>query len=137
YIVLEVDQARKEAVLEQLEGDRQAAKEERQVEAESGIERIKDQLGTDLAAIKEQVKDEETRELKKQAAELKAKQAVAQIKDALQTDMGNTDEVYDAVRELVKKVQTNSILFEDEYLKLVEYDAADHLTISMGAEALI
>lgn len=137
YIVLEVDQERKEAVLEQLEGDRQAAKEDRQAEAESAIERIKDQLGTDLAAIKEQVKDEETRDLKKQAAELKAKQAVAQIKDSLQTDMGNTDEVYDAVRELVKKVQTNSILFEDEYLKLVEYDAADHLTISMGAEALI
>jgi DNA-directed RNA polymerase subunit beta' len=137
YIVLEVDQAAKEATLEQLEGDRQAAKDDLKIDAEASIERIKDQLATDLASVKEQIKDAETRELKKQAVELKAKQQVSIIKDQLQTDSSNTDEIYDAVRELVKKVQTNSILFEDEYLKMVEYDAAGHLRIGMGAEALI
>ncbi len=137
YVVLEVDQTEKEATLEQLEGDREAAKEDLKVDAEAAVERIKDQLSTDLAAINEQIKDAETRDLKKQAAELKAKQQVALVKDQLQTDSANTDEIYDAVRELVKKVQTNSILFEDEYLKMVEYDAANHLRIGMGAEALI
>lgn len=137
YIVLEVDTDQKEEVLARLEEDRENAKGVLKEDAQHEIDDLRDQLAGDLKAIKEQFAEEETRTLKQQAMELKAKQKIASLKDQLAHDLDNADEIYNTVRDLVKKIELHSILFEDEYIKLVEYDAADHLRIGMGAEALL
>ena len=38
---------------------------------------------------------------------------------------------------MVKKIGRGTILTEDEYLKLDEYDAIDHIRVGMGAEAIL
>ena len=137
YVVLEVDQEEKEAVLARLEEDKTQAQDQLKSDAESGIEGIREQLRADLESIKQQIADEESRALKQEALELKAKQQMASIKDQLASDMENTAEIYGTVQDMVKKIKKNSILFEDEYIKLAEYDAVDHLRTGMGAEALL
>ncbi len=137
YVVLEVDAEEKEAVLARLEEDKARAKELLEEEATSSLESLRDQLKVDLEAIKQQMADEESRAMKRDALELKAKQQMASLKDQLQSDLENTDEVYTTVQDMVKKIKQNSILFEDEYIKLAEYDAVDHLRTGMGAEALL
>ncbi len=137
YVVLAVDAEAREQVLERLEVDKHQAKEQLEEDAQEQIEAVKQQLHIDLEAIKQQIADEENRSLKHEAVELKAKQQIATIKDQLVSDLENTNEVYGTVQEMVKKIKQHSILFEDEYLKLAEYDAVDHLQTSMGAEALL
>ncbi len=137
YIVLDIDNDEKEQVLARLEQDKLSAREQLEDEAREAVEVIKQQLRLDSESIKQQIADEENRALKQEAVELKAKQQMASIKDQLASDLENTTEVYGTVQEMVKKLKKYSILFEDEYLKLAEYDAVDHLRTGMGAEALL
>ena len=59
------------------------------------------------------------------------------IKDRLGSEMENAETVYKTVKDMVKKLKVKSILTEDEYLKLWEYQASDHIEVGMGAEALV
>ena len=38
---------------------------------------------------------------------------------------------------MVKKIKKGTILSEDEYLKLDEYNAVDHIRVGMGAESVM
>lgn len=137
YVVLEADTQARDEVIERLELDKGTAREQLEDEAKKQVEAIKQQLQIDLESIKQQIADEESRSLKQQAVELKAKQQMAGVKDQLASDLENAEEVYGTVQDMVKKIKKHSILFEDEYIKLAEYDAVDHLRIGMGAEALL
>jgi DNA-directed RNA polymerase subunit beta' len=48
-----------------------------------------------------------------------------------------TQEIYQTVKEMVKRIKKHAILSEDEYLKLSEYNATEHLRVGMGAEAVL
>jgi len=137
YIVLGVDDDEKQVILEQLESDRDAAKEQLEEEAKNTIEEVRDQLLSDLEVAKTQIKDKESLALKTEELKLKAKQRMASLKDQLDQDKENSDEIYETIMEMVKKIRKHSILFEDEYIKLAEYNAVDHLRLGMGAEALL
>lgn len=137
YIVLAVDDDAKQQVLEQLEADREAAKEQLDEEAKQLIEEVRAKLASDLDVAKTQIKDKENRDIKSEELKLRAKQRIASIKDQLDSDKENSDEIYDTITEMVRKIRKYSILYEDEYLKLAEYNAVDHLRLGMGAEALL
>ncbi len=137
YIVLGVDSSAKQVILEQLESDREAAKEQLEEEAKNTVEEVREKLLSDLEVAKQQIKDKENLALKTDEIKLKTKQRMASIKDQLEQDKENSDEIYDTIMEMVKKISKHSILFEDEYLKLAEYNAVDHLRLGMGAEALL
>lgn len=137
FLVLEVDEEAKQEVLDQLAVDRETAKEQLDEEATRTIEEVREQLISDIEVAKNQINDSERRELKVEEIKLKAKQQIASVKDQLAQDKDNSDEIYDTITDMVKKTNQKDILFEDEYLKLMEYGAADHLKMGMGAEALL
>lgn len=137
YVVLEVDDEARAGVMEQLDVNLVAAQDELKETAKAEVEKRTQQLDTDLAALKEKVKNKETRDLRSEELKLKTKQALAQIKDNLETHLSQMAEVYQAIKSMVKKIRKGTILNEDEYLKLEEYDAADHLRVGMGAEAVL
>jgi DNA-directed RNA polymerase subunit beta' len=137
YIVLEVEEEEKARIMEQLEVDRETAKQQLVENTENMIAEVKEKLASDLDLAKGQLKDKEALSLKQEAVTLKAKQQMAALKEQLNQDIENNDEIYNTIVEMVKRIKTNSILFEDEYLKLAEYNATDHLRLGMGAEALL
>ena len=137
YLVLDVDKDERAAILERLETDCVAAIEVLKLDATEKLEAVKTKLTEDLSALKEKVKGKESQEIKKEAMTLKSKQQVASIKDELEVTTAQTTEVYKTVKEMVKRLKTRSIITEDEYLKLDEYNAATHLKVGMGAEALL
>ncbi len=137
YIVLEVDEDERTKILEQLDVDCEAALERLKEETARKMEEVKTRLSEDKAALKEKVKGKEAQELKREALELKAKQQVASLKDELDVATEQTQEVYKTIKEMVKRFRPRTILTEDEYLKLDEYNAASHLRVGMGAEALL
>ncbi len=137
YIVLEVDSQEKAQVLENLDLDLSESQEELKENIKQEIQKVKDQLDKDLKALDEKVKNKETRELKKEELKLKAKQKIASLKEQLDTQLGQLEEVFSTIKGMVKKIRKGTILSEDEYLKLEEYSAVDHIRVGMGAESIL
>jgi len=136
YIVLSVDEDEKKNILEKLEVDLVAAQDELRSTAEEDIKKLQTQLEKDVTTIKEKVKSKETLQLKLDELKLKAKQNMAAVKQQLETQTEQTTEIFKAIKTMVKKIKRKSVLSEDEYLKLDEYDAAAHLRVGMGAESI-
>ncbi|HCR81520.1 MAG TPA: DNA-directed RNA polymerase subunit beta', partial [Candidatus Pacebacteria bacterium] len=136
YIVLGVDEDQKKEVLEKLEVSLTAALDELKSTAETDVKKLQAQLKTDIATLKEKVKNKETLQLKLEELELKAKQNISAVKQQLDTQLEQTTEIFKTVKTMVKKIKRKSVLSEDEYLKLDEYDAAEHLRVGMGAESI-
>jgi DNA-directed RNA polymerase subunit beta' len=137
YVVLSVDKDQKAEVLEQLIRDEEAAKQALKDETKSQIEEIKKQLAEDKQKLQEKVSNKETLELKLNEVELKAKQDITTLKETLTLETDKTTEIYNTIRGMVKKIKKGTILTEDEYLKLDEYDAVRHIRVGMGAESVM
>ncbi len=137
YIVLGVDEEERARILEQLDVDCEDAIEKLKNDISVKMEDVKEMLAKSVAELKEKVKGKESQELKKEALTLKAKQTVANLKEELETTTAQTQEVYKTIKEMVKRLKIRTILSEDEYLKLDEYNAAGHLRVGMGAESLL
>jgi len=135
YVVLEVNNEEKATVLDQLEQSSVIAQDELKAESKTAIEELKKQLVIDQKSLKEKVKSKETLELKLAELELKAKQQITTTKETLLESLEQTAEIYKTIKTMVKKIKKGSILSEDEYLKLDEYSAVDHVRVGMGAES--
>lgn len=137
YVVLEVQGEEKVAVMERMDTSLVAAQDELRSTAEADVQKIKDTLDADVAKLKEKVTNKETLELKLNELELKAKQHMATVKEQLTTQLEQTEEIFKTVKAMLKRIRMGTILSEDEYLKLDEYDAVSHLRVGMGAEAVL
>ena len=137
HIVLEVDKEKRVVVLERLETAQATAIEELRTRTKERIETAKEELIQQLKDIDSRFKDKETIALKKEAVELKVKQLIANLQDELEIEIGKTTELYQTLRDMVKKIHYSSIISEDEYLKLLEYNAIDHIRVGMGAESIL
>jgi DNA-directed RNA polymerase subunit beta' len=137
YVVLQVDQDAKNEIIERLDSDSVAAQDVLRETAKEDTEKIKTALEESKANLKAKIKSKETLELRVEEATLKAKQALTTLKEQLETQVAQTDEVYKMLKAMLKKIRKGSILSEDEYLKLDEYDVVEHLRVGMGAESIM
>ncbi|MBP7768283.1 DNA-directed RNA polymerase subunit beta' [Candidatus Woesebacteria bacterium] len=137
YLVLAVDHDEKLQNIEKLDINLVAARDELKASIQSQMEGVKEQLDKDKVALKEKVSNKETLQLKLTELELKAKNKLISLKKQLETQLEQTEEIFKALKMLLKKVGKRTILTEDEYLKLDEYDVASHLKVGMGAESLL
>ena len=137
YIVLEVDKDEQVAILERLDQAALQASEALKVKVAQQMEDEKEHLKDSLKKLKEEGKGKETQEIRKEETSLKSKQAVARLKEELEAEIQNTTEIYKTVKEMVKRLRQYTLLTEDEYLKLAEYDAVSHIRVGMGAESVL
>lgn len=137
YVVLSVDNDKRDEILAQLDQDLETKKNELRAAAKQGIEAETAALETNVANIKEHTKNKEQQDLKINEATLKSKQKLQQLKANLDNELVNAENVYKAVKDIVKRLEPKAILTEDEYLKLLDYNAADHVRVGMGAEAVL
>ncbi|MDA1079349.1 MAG: DNA-directed RNA polymerase subunit beta' [bacterium] len=137
YIVLEVDADEKAKNLEKMDIDLVAAVDELKDVAKTEMEKVAQTLKENLASLKEKVSNKETLQLKVTELELKAKNKIVSLKKQLDSQSVQTEEIYKALKAMVKKINLGVILSEDEYLKIEEYDVASHLRVGMGAESLL
>ena len=69
--------------------------------------------------------------------ENRAKAKMVAIKQDLENTTLQKQEIYKAIKGSVRRLQKGSTVSEEEYLKLDEYDAANFITVGMGAESLL
>jgi DNA-directed RNA polymerase subunit beta' len=137
YVVLSVDPDERVRVGEAVDKNLEAKKVELEENARLAIEHEKEDLKDRLAKIKKDVQSKEQQELKITEITLKSKQRLQHIKKNLDNEIQNAEHVFKTVKDMVKKIEVKSIISEDEFLKLSEYDATSHLRVGMGAEAVL
>jgi len=137
YIVLAVDDERKAENLSSLSESLAVAIDQLKDETKDKMQSVKDSLLADKTSLKEKVKSKETLQLKIQELEVKAKNKIIALKKQLDTELEQTEEIYKTLKSMIKRIVKGTILTEDEYLKLDEYDVASHLRVGMGAESVL
>lgn len=137
YVVLATDEDEKNEVMERLDVDLVAAQDQLKSVSKTEMEKIKDAMTFEKDKLKDKVQNKETLQLKLAETELKAKNKLISLKQQLEVQLDQTEEIYKAVKLMVKRIEKGSILNEDEYLKMDEYDAVSQLRVGMGAEAIL
>ncbi len=136
YLVVNIDPAGKTAALERLEKNLAEKIEQSKQNLEKNIKGLEDLLKKDITDLKKRMEKEKF-ELERQEHELKNRHEIQKLRDNLVVEIGQLENIYKAVADLVKSVNTLKLLSEEEYSKLSEYGVSDFVTVGMGAESLL
>ncbi len=136
YVILSVDKDKKDQVFKHLDESLATKIEELKQQAKQDIETAKDEGKTAIKDTKKKLKNKDQQLLAVEEQKVKTKQTILTIKDNLASETENAEAVYKTVADMVKRLKKKSLLTEDEYLKLAEYDAIDFLRVGMGAESV-
>ena len=137
YLVLSTNEdKRKEALsnLKKMLGETLSELEEKN---RKEIQQTKQEGKKEIIQLKKKIKTVERRDLTIQEINLKIKQEIMTLKDNLFAEKERAEQIFKTISEMVKKIKQRSVLSEDEYLKLMDYDAIDFLEVGMGAESLL
>ncbi len=137
YLVLEVDEDKRKDVLNKLKKKLETTLEELEIKAKKEKTELKEEEAKAIKELKEKIKLVERRELTIQEINLRTKQQIAAVNDNLFAEKERAHQLFKALFEMVKKIKIKSILTEDEYLKLLDYQATGFLKVGMGAESLL
>jgi len=137
YLVIEVDNSAKKTIFKDL--DKQLDVKIKELEAKNKEDiKAAEQEGTKaLQGIKKKIKSKEQADLAVNEAKLKTKRDITSLKESLLAEKETTKEIFAAVKDLVEKAKPLTVLSEEEYLKLIDYNAESFIKIGMGAEAIL
>ncbi len=136
YLVTELDDEKKKQALTDLEKtiEQRKVAQKKEIEVEEKV--IEKEMADKLKeAAKTKVKGEQ-KELMNQEFDLQKRQRVARLEERAAAENKKLDEIKDALSKLIKSLKVGSVLSEDEYFKLLEYEIPVFFTIKTGAEGL-
>ena len=137
YLVTDLDEEKKKNSLETLAKTIEKRKEELKKESDTQQKEIdKEIAGKAKSQNKAKIKGEQ-KELITQEFELQKRQKVAKLEERQNQENKKLDEIQDALTRLIKSLKVGSVLSEDEYFKILEYDIPVFFTIKTGAEGLM
>ena len=136
YLVLEVDEKERKTALKRLED----AKNEREKEIKDIYRERKNQLVKSSESSKEKIKDKiknkEQQALALSEVDLDLRKKEAALKSEENDSLEKTVELFTNLISLIKNIKNLSILSEEEYDELANYQATDFIEARMGAEAV-
>jgi len=134
YLVTDVDDEKKKEALETLTKNIESRKE---ILASDRIkEEAKINNDADSKLQESSVKDEQ-KKLISQEMNLAKRQKLARLNERFEAESKKVDEISAALESLLKSLKASSVLSEDEYFKLLEYDIPVFYTIKTGAQAIL
>jgi len=136
YLVTKVDEAKKKAVLENLA----EAGKARIAEVDARLKEEKSHKHEGFVKEKEGIKDRvggtEAKDMAVSELTLKERQEVTAAEEHAEKEKEKIKEIIDSLISIVKAIKPLQTLTEDEYLRLLEYDAVTCFEVGMGAEAV-
>jgi DNA-directed RNA polymerase subunit beta' len=137
YIVVSIDESKRDKIVEQLESKLEGRRNDLKEKTDEQIAKIEIEMNEKLANLKDDSIKKEAKELSRSEIELKARQKTQQLRSELAKEEGRLEEVYKTVNEMINTIKPLALLSEDEYYKLLEYDAIDFMEVGMGAESVL
>lgn len=136
YLVTNVDDEKKKKVLENLTQSGKARMDEVDERLKEEKAKKHDQYSREKESVKEKVSGAEAKDLAVSELTLKERQEVTALEEQAEKEKGKIKEIVDSLFSIVKAIKPLHTLTEDEYLRLLEYDAVDCFEVGMGAEAM-
>ncbi len=135
YLVIEVDETKREEIVKQLAKDMEIKSKAQEDELKKNIETEEKESKKQVESIKSKISQHA--ELKIEEARLFARQRQAKIREEHALDITRLEEIYQNIKDMVMVIKPGNLLSEEEFFKLMDYNAEAFLKIGMGAEALL
>ena len=134
YLVVGVDEQKKkdalEGLMQNIEARKVALKEKMELEESTVKDDAKDKQDDTQGMKKEQ------KQLVSDELNLAKRQRLTRLHETFESESKKIDEIADTLARLLKSLRISSVLSEDEYYKLLEYEIPVFYTIKTGSEAL-
>ena len=135
YLVISVDEEKRKKVLEKVREKIEKRKDEVRSEFKKRAEELEKESREDIKKL--DMKNKEQKELIIDEINLKTKARLASLREEENSELSRIDDQRDALTEKIKTMSVMSLLSEEEYLRLIEYDAEPFIKVGMGAEAIL
>lgn len=136
YLVTEIDEQKKKEAIDvlakNLEDRKKNLKEKSKDEEIRVLEEMKDKKDEAKSFVKG-----EQKQLVSQELDLVKRQKVTRLQETYEAEAAKVDEIGDTLMKLLKNLRVSSVLSEDEYFKLLEYEIPIFFTIKTGSEAML
>jgi DNA-directed RNA polymerase subunit beta' len=136
YLVIDVNEDKKKVVLASIE----KLGEERVIQANENSKqqkmRLSDKYKEEIKDAKEKLKSPEARDMAVQELTLKERQEIQLLEEQHTKEKSKIQEVVDSLTSIVKGIKPLVTITEDEYLRLLDYNATECFKVGMGAEAV-
>ncbi len=136
YLITKIDEDKKREALDIFSQNIEKRKEALQKRGKDDEEKVTKEADEKAKDIKASKTSAEQKQLILQEIELAKRQKHTQLQESLETESKKIDEIADTFTKLLKGLRVGSVLSEDEYFKLLEYDIPVFFTIKTGSEAL-
>lgn len=137
YLILNVDKDEKLKVLDKIAEHKTKNLTEIDEKIKLELEKLKTELAKKLADLDAKKLEKEKKSFAIEQAKLTVKREIETLREQLVSDKDSLEEIYKTVATMVKRGMPGTVISEEEYLKLEEYEATTHLKVSMGAEAIL
>ncbi len=136
YLVVGIDEEKKKEALATLAETIEKRKNNLILDKEKEEKKLKSDVEEKIAEAKEKSSPEQ-RKLIEQELELSLRQKLARLTERVEAEAKKIDEIAEALEGLLKGLKVSSVLSEDEYFKVLEYDIPVFFTIKTGGEAIL
>ncbi len=136
YLVVNLDENKKKEAIEALRKNIAKRKHELKIEIDEEEKKVNKEIKGKEKESKKKTANVQ-KDLIVEELELLKRQRVAKIKERETGESKKIDEIGQALEKLLKSLKIGSVLSEDEYFKILEYDIPVFFTIKTGTEGLL
>jgi DNA-directed RNA polymerase subunit beta' len=136
YLVTHIDEEKKKEALEAFTKTIEARKDALRGQAKEQESNVKDEMKSKKQDAKTKVGGEQ-KQLVAEELDLETRQRLTRLNETSDAELKKLDEIADMLLKLLKSLKVSSVLSEDEYFKLLEYEIPMFYTIKTGSEALL
>ncbi|MDO8551571.1 MAG: DNA-directed RNA polymerase subunit beta' [bacterium] len=137
YLVTSVDKDQKKEAQTRLEKLMEEKTAEVRKVYEEKVDQVKEDEEKESKEIKERIKGKEQLTMALHELDLKIKQRMQALREEQTAEEERAKNILNSLSDKVKSLRTLSLLTEDEYLKLNDYEINSFFTVGMGAEAIL
>ncbi len=137
YLVIGIDEEKKKEALENLSANIEKRKAILLSEKDKEEVKLTEETEEKTKEAEKNHVAEDQKKLIKEELALSLRQKLARLSERFDLESKKIDEIADALLGLLKGLKVASVLSEDEYFKVLEYDIPIFFTIKTGAEAIL
>ena len=137
FLVVDVDENKKKEALALFLKNIEERKKQQREEIVLAEKEIQNEIKEKKNEVKGGKLAKVQKDLVYQELELVQRQKVAALLERLVEEEKKLDEIYEALSRLLKNLRTGTVLSEDEYFKILEYDIPVFFTMRTGAEGIL
>lgn len=137
YLVVDVDKEAQKKAQDTLNAVFEKRKAQRQKVYKEKIGEIEKQFLKSKEEVSGKIKNKEAKDLAVEELVFRKKQQLTGQEEESSSEEQTAKEIFSAISDIIRKLRPLSVISEDEYLKLREYDVASFFKVGMGAECIL